>query len=111
MILRPTEVKDQFWFLLGGHVDYSELLADHEKLLKALRDFVQRKDLVIGNIKYATEYRSVCCLDKHEFRGPDIAIVLMHVLSISSEWGASSWLEVCGDILRKLPNLTDVRCF
>ncbi|KAH9911189.1 FAD binding domain-containing protein [Fomitopsis serialis] len=50
VILRPTEVKT-------SHVDYSELLADHEKLLKALRDFIQRKDLVIGNIKYAIEYR------------------------------------------------------
>ncbi|TFY60899.1 hypothetical protein EVJ58_g4853 [Rhodofomes roseus] len=58
VILRPTEVKGQFFFITGGHVDYSELLADHEKLLKAIRDFIQRDDLIFGNIKYATEYRA-----------------------------------------------------
>lgn len=62
MILRPTETKGQFYFIFGGHLDYSELVVDHEKLERAMRDFIKRDDVKIGKVKYAVEYRSVASI-------------------------------------------------
>ena len=62
LILRPTETKGQFYFIFGGHVDYSELVVDHGKLVQAMRDFIKRDDIKIGKVKYAVEYRSVASI-------------------------------------------------
>ena len=56
-MFRPTEIPGQFFFLAGGHVDYGELVADHDKLRAAMRDFVGRPEIKLGRILYATEYR------------------------------------------------------
>ncbi|KZT72265.1 FAD/NAD(P)-binding domain-containing protein [Daedalea quercina L-15889] len=57
VVLCPTEVKGQFFFLTGGHVNYSELVEDQEKLLQAMRDFIKRDDIKLSNIRHAVEYR------------------------------------------------------
>ena len=69
VILRPTEIKGQFYFILGGRLDSSELVADHEKLLLAMHDFIKRDDIKIGKVKYAVEYRSAVSVYPHRFRG------------------------------------------
>lgn len=57
VLFRPTEIPGQYFFLAAGHLDYGPLVADHEKLLAALRDFVALPEIQLGKIVYATEYR------------------------------------------------------
>ena len=57
VMFRPTEIPGQSFFLAGGHVDYGKLVANHDKLLAAMRDFVGRSEIKLGKILYATEYR------------------------------------------------------
>ena len=62
VIFRPTETKGQFYFIFGAHLNYSEFVADHAKLVQAMRDFIKRDDIKIGKVKYAVEYKSVAVL-------------------------------------------------
>ena len=61
ILFRPTEVQDfcQAVFL-GGRVYLKTLLTDRDALIRFILEATGRDDLIVGEIKELTEWRSVC---------------------------------------------------
>ncbi|TFY61335.1 hypothetical protein EVJ58_g4588 [Rhodofomes roseus] len=57
VMLRPTEDDDIYFLSVGGHVDHAKIVAERAGLERVLKVGTGRMDIVLGKIRYVTEYR------------------------------------------------------
>lgn len=57
LMLRPTENPGSFYLLAGGDIDHAKTVADPAELRKFIRSASDRYDLIIGEIRWISEFR------------------------------------------------------
>lgn len=57
MLLRPTEDKGLFQFVVGGDFDLEKVFSDDQVLVQTMKEISGRNDLVFGEIKTKSDWR------------------------------------------------------
>lgn len=59
VLIRPTDTEGLFWLMVGGAINYDEVLSSREALINAVREGTKRNDINFGDMKYTVDYKYV----------------------------------------------------